>query len=76
MQGVEEIEGVKAKAIASGASEFIVEDLREEFVKDCTFPCLRAGAVYERKYLLRTSMARPIIAKVMPCILSQLQNLF
>ncbi|KAG0571101.1 hypothetical protein KC19_6G211500 [Ceratodon purpureus] len=64
-QGVGETEGLKDKAIASGASKFIVKDLREEFVKDYIFPCLRAGAVYERKYLLGTSMARPIIAKAM-----------
>jgi argininosuccinate synthase len=69
MQGVGETEGLKAKALASGASEFVVKDLREEFVKDYIFPCLRAGAVFERKYLLGTAMARPIIAKVMPCTL-------
>jgi argininosuccinate synthase len=64
-QGVGETEGLQAKAIASGASELEILDLREEFVKDYIFPCLRAGAVYERKYLLGTSMARPIIAKAM-----------
>jgi argininosuccinate synthase len=64
-QGVGETEGLHAKAIASGASELEILDLREEFVKDYIFPCLRAGAVYERKYLLGTSMARPIIAKAM-----------
>jgi len=41
-----------------------VKDLKEEFVRDYIFPCLRAGAIYERKYLLGTSMARPVIAKV------------
>ena len=41
-----------------------MKDLKEEFVKDFIFPCLRAGAIYERKYLLGTSMARPVIAKV------------
>lgn len=71
MQGVGETEGLEAKAKASGASALEILDLREEFVKDYIFPCLRAGAVYERKYLLGTSMARPIIAKVMPCILSR-----
>lgn len=64
LQGVGETEGLEAKAKASGASELFIVDLREEFVKDFIFPCLRAGAVYERKYLLGTSMARPIIAKV------------
>jgi argininosuccinate synthase len=58
-----ELEGVRAKAIASGAEECYVEDLREEFVRDFIFPMLRAGAVYNRKYLLGTSAARPLIAK-------------
>ncbi|KAJ7522169.1 hypothetical protein O6H91_19G086100 [Diphasiastrum complanatum] len=64
-QGVGETEGLEAKAKASGASQLFIKDLREEFVHDFIFPCLRAGAVYERKYLLGTSMARPIIAKAM-----------
>lgn len=76
MQGVGETEGLEAKAKASGASELFIADLREEFVKDYIFPCLRAGAVYERKYLLGTSMARPIIAKVMSCTLSEYEELF
>ena len=59
----DELEGIKQKAIASGADECYVEDLREEFVRDFIFPTLRAGAVYNRKYLLGTSMARPLIAK-------------
>src|SRR5687767_14605099 len=59
----DELEGVRAKAIASGADECYVEDLREEFVRDFIFPTLRAGAIYNRKYLLGTSMARPLIAK-------------
>ena len=59
----EELEGVRAKAIASGADECYVEDLREEFVRDFIFPTLRAGAIYNRKYLLGTSMARPLIAR-------------
>nr|PNR43432.1 hypothetical protein PHYPA_015813 [Physcomitrium patens] len=62
-QGIGETEGLEAKAKASGASQLFIVDLKEEFVKDYIFPCLRAGAVYERKYLLGTSMARPIIAK-------------
>ncbi|KAJ1380464.1 Rossmann-like alpha/beta/alpha sandwich fold [Sesbania bispinosa] len=62
-QGIKELEGLEQKAKASGASQLVVKDLREEFVRDYIFPCLRAGAVYERKYLLGTSMARPVIAK-------------
>ena len=62
-QGPEELTGVRAKALESGAEECYVEDLREEFVRDFIFPTLRAGAVYNRKYLLGTSMARPLIAK-------------
>ena len=62
-QGERELAGVRAKAIASGAEECFVEDLREEFVRDFIFPTLRAGAVYNRKYLLGTSMARPLIAR-------------
>src|SRR6476469_9884243 len=62
-QGSEELAGVRAKALASGADECFVEDLREEFVEDFIFPTLRAGAIYNRKYLLGTSMARPLIAK-------------
>ncbi|MHB1298090.1 MAG: argininosuccinate synthase [Gemmatimonadaceae bacterium] len=59
----DELEGVREKALASGADECHVADLREEFVRDYIFPTLRAGAIYGRKYLLGTSMARPIIAK-------------
>jgi argininosuccinate synthase len=59
----EELTGLEAKARASGASAFYVEDLREEFVRDFVFPMLRAGAVYEAGYLLGTSIARPLIAK-------------
>jgi argininosuccinate synthase len=62
-QGESELRGVREKAIASGASECFVEDLRAEFVSDFIFPTLRAGAIYNRKYLLGTSMARPLIAK-------------
>lgn len=58
------MEGLEEKAKASGACQLVVKDLKEEFVKDFIFPCLRAGAIYERKYLLGTSMARPVIAKV------------
>jgi len=59
----EELEGVRAKAIASGADECYVEDLRQEFVEKFVWPTLRAGAIYGRKYLLGTSMARPLIAR-------------
>ncbi|MFZ5809626.1 MAG: argininosuccinate synthase [Chloroflexota bacterium] len=59
----EELEGLEAKAMASGASQFVLRDLREEFARDYLFRMLRAGAVYERKYLLGTSIARPLIAK-------------
>lgn len=59
----EELEGVRAKAIASGADECFVEDLRQEFVEDFVWPTLRAGAIYGRKYLLGTSMGRPLIAR-------------
>lgn len=62
-QGEAELRGVREKAIASGADECYIEDLREEFVRDFVFPTLRAGAIYNRKYLLGTSMARPIIAR-------------
>ncbi len=58
-----ELEGVRAKAIASGADECYVEDLRQEFVEKFVWPTLRAGAVYGRKYLLGTSMGRPLIAR-------------
>ncbi|VFQ92262.1 unnamed protein product [Cuscuta campestris] len=64
-QGAIELEGLEQKAKASGACQLVVKDLKEEFVKDFIYPCLRAGAIYERKYLLGTSMARPIIAKAM-----------
>jgi len=59
----DELDGVRAKALASGADECHVEDLREEYVRDFIFPTLRAGAVYGRKYLLGTSMGRPLIAR-------------
>lgn len=59
----EELAPLKEKAIKTGASKIYIEDLKEEFVKDYIFPTLRAGAVYEDKYLLGTSFARPLIAK-------------
>jgi len=62
-QGDGELKGVREKAIASGAEECYVEDLRAEFVSEYIYPMLRAGAIYNRKYLLGTSIARPLIAK-------------
>lgn len=59
----EELDGVEAKALATGAVKAYVEDLREEFARDFIFPMLRACAVYEGRYLLGTSIARPLIAK-------------
>ena len=59
----DDIEAVVKKAYATGASNVIVEDLREEFLTGYVFPALKAGAVYEHKYLLGTSLARPVIAK-------------
>ena len=61
----EELDGLEEKAIKSGASKLVIGDLREEFAEDYLFPMLRSGAVYERKYLLGTSIARPLIAKHM-----------
>src|SRR5437870_2340285 len=62
-QGAAELAGVREKALASGAESCFIEDLRAEFVSDFVFPTLRAGVVYNRKYLLGTSMARPLIAR-------------
>lgn len=59
----QELDGLEEKALKSGASKLIVEDLREEFLTDYIFPTMQAGAIYERKYLLGTSFARPLIAK-------------
>jgi argininosuccinate synthase len=62
-QGGEELAGLEEKALQTGAVKCVIEDLREEFIRDFAFPTLRAGAVYERKYLLGTSFARPLIAR-------------
>ncbi|EEX38130.1 argininosuccinate synthase [Vibrio metschnikovii] len=62
-QGEEELQGIEAKAKASGASECYVVDLKEQMVAEYIYPTLKTGAYYEGKYLLGTSMARPIIAK-------------
>ena len=59
----EDLKAAKRKALATGASSATIEDLREEFLTEYVWPTLRAGAVYEHKYLLGTSMARPVIAK-------------
>jgi len=59
----EELDGLEEKALKSGASQLIIHNMKEEFVAEYIYPVLRAGAVYERKYLLGTSMARPLIAK-------------
>ncbi|NJD01148.1 MAG: argininosuccinate synthase [Ruminiclostridium sp.] len=61
----EELEPLKEKAVRTGASKIYIEDLKEEFITDFIYPTLKAGAVYEGKYLLGTSFARPIIAKRM-----------
>lgn len=59
----EDLDAVVEKAYKTGASKVVVEDMREEFLTDYVFPALKAGAVYEHKYLLGTSLARPVIAK-------------
>lgn len=59
----EELEPLNEKAIKTGASKIYIEDLREEFITDFIYPTIKAGAVYEKKYLLGTSFARPAIAK-------------
>lgn len=58
-----ETDGLEEKALRTGASKLYIEDLTEEFITDAIYPCIKANAVYEGKYLLGTSMARPIIAK-------------
>lgn len=59
----EELAPLNEKAISTGASKIYIEDLKEEFITDFIYPTLKASATYEGKYLLGTSMARPIIAK-------------
>ena len=59
----DELEGLEEKALKTGASKIYIEDLTKEFVYDYIFPTLQAGAVYEGKYLLGTSFARPLIGK-------------
>ncbi len=59
----EDLEPLRQKAIATGASKIYIEDLKQEFVQDYIFPALKADAVYEKKYLLATALSRPLIAK-------------
>jgi len=59
----EELEGLEEKALASGASRAYIEDLKREFLLEYAFPTMQAGAIYEHKYLLGTSFARPLVAK-------------
>ncbi len=61
----EELDGLEEKALTTGASKCIIDDLREEFARDFIFPMMRAGALYEGQYFLGTSIARPLIAKRM-----------
>lgn len=61
----DELDGLEAKALATGASKIYIDDLRDEFAKDFIFPMFQAGALYEGQYLLGTSIARPLIAKRM-----------
>ena len=58
-----ELDGLEEKALKTGASKLYIEDLKDEFVNEYVFPTVKAGAVYENRYLLGTSFARPIIAK-------------
>ena len=58
-----ELDGLEERAKLSGATKLYIEDVVDEFVDDYIIPCVKAGAVYEHKYLLGTSMARPVIAK-------------
>jgi argininosuccinate synthase len=61
----EELDGLEAKALTTGATKCVVDDLREEFARDFIFPMMQAGAIYEGQYFLGTSIARPLIAKRM-----------
>ena len=60
-----EIDGLEERALASGVSKLYIEDVTDEFVEDYVWPALKADAIYEKKYLLGTSLARPLIAKVL-----------
>jgi len=59
----EELDGLEEKAVKTGASKCYIEDLREEFARDYVFQAIKANAIYENRYLLGTSLARPVIAK-------------
>lgn len=59
----DDLDGVEPKALKTGATKAYIEDLRDEFAKDYIFPMMRSGALYEGRYLLGTSIARPLIAK-------------
>ena len=59
----DELDGLEERAKLSGASKLYIEDITDEFAEEYIIPCVQAGAVYENKYLLGTSMARPGIAK-------------
>src|SRR5687767_3061076 len=61
----EELRGLERKALATGASSIVIDDLQEEFARDFIFPMVQAGAIYENQYFLGTSIARPLIAKRM-----------
>ncbi|WP_028575308.1 argininosuccinate synthase [Desulfonatronovibrio hydrogenovorans] len=67
----EELAGLEEKALSTGAAKAYIEDLQEEFARDFVFPMFRAGAIYEGRYLLGTSIARPLIAKRMVEIAAQ-----
>lgn len=58
-----ELDGMEEKALASGASKIYIEDQTQQFLEECAWPTLKAGAIYETKYMLGTSIARPVIAK-------------
>ena len=60
-----ELDGLEERALASGASKLYIEDVTDEFVEDYVWPALKADAIYEKKYLLGTSLARPLIAKIL-----------
>ena len=61
----EELDGLEERALSCGASKLYIEDVNDEFAEEYIMPCVQAGAVYENKYLLGTSMARPLIAKTL-----------
>ena len=67
----DELDGLEEKALKTGASKLFIEDLREEFITDFIYPTLKAGAIYEGKYLLGTSFGRPLIAQRMVEIAEQ-----